>query len=155
MEGLFRQPRRSMVVGLTDIIMCVKFGATGLPKLQIFNAADQTWGDADSDGGSPATYGPVQNVTISRTALGTYLVTFTPNGGVPCFLGLGAPSWETTTGIPTAPFIGVKASTVPIAAADSFTFVTSAETSSSVTTRIATDPASGEVLKVPITFQQY
>lgn len=156
MEGTYRQPRRSMVLGITDIIMCVKFGASGLPKLQVFDSQAQTWSDAPSDNGSPATYGPVQNISISRVSAGLFTVTFDPAaGGVPCFLGLGAPSWESSTGIPTIANVGVVAASPPLAYVASFQFKTLAATSSSVTTQIATDPASGEVLKIPVTFQQY
>jgi hypothetical protein len=148
MQGLYRQPRKSMDLGLTDVWMVIKFGASGLPVLQVWNQEAQTYSDASNDGGSPATYGPVQNLKIKRTGTGTFLITYGNDGGAPRFFGWGQAIWESATGIHAIDKIGTLSSTRPVTYAGSFTIVTSAA-------GVATDPTSGEVLKVPVQWQDY
>lgn len=151
MEGLYRQPRRSMDLGLTDIWMTITFGASGLPVLKQFNSENNPpdYSDAPSDGGSPATYGPVQNLSIVRNSAGNYTITFRPDaGGVPRLFGISQYTWECPTGLPNTPNIASLASSSPVSYAAAFTFVTS-------TGGVATDPTSGNTLKAFVSFQQY
>ena len=150
MDGTYKQPRVSMDLELGDLCFVVKFGASGLPQLQVLNPASQTFSTASNDGGTPATYGPVKAISIKRNSAGNFTVTI-GNGGVPLFRGLQV-TWESATGYPKASvplFVcGAVAATVPIVGATTVNFL--------ITQYDGTveDPDSGVVGKFYLQFQQ-
>lgn len=87
--------------------------------------------------------------TITRTSAGLYVLTIR-GSGFPTLLGV-ASTFLVASGSPAAPVLALVSSTVGTANPNVITFQTSAPSGSSGAL-VATDPASGEVLYMELTF---
>ncbi len=140
-----------MDLDLGDLCFIVKFGASGLPVLQVLDPGSQTFSNASNDGGSPATYGPVKGISIKRNSAGNFTVTV-GQGGVAIFRGLQV-TWESSIGYPvsaTTPLFiaGVVVASPPACGVSTVNFLV---TTGSGT---ATDPDSGVVGSFYLQYQQ-